>query len=125
MDSQKISTGSSESDCTTVPALSVDAPAVDPTDAAITAPAGYTYLARNGHGCWKHEGGLHWITRYDAIPETSQMAGRPEVFYAYRCAAKLPKGREPWTVDNRTLERKGFRTIEAAAAAIAIARSAS
>lgn len=39
---------------------------------------------------------------------------RAEHWQAYRAVAHLPRGRFPWTVDNRKLSQDGFPTLEAA-----------
>ena len=52
--------------------------------------------------CWLHKDKPVWIVQYDAVPGI-----RLETFIAYRVAAPLPKGRDPWTVDNRRIGEYG------------------
>lgn len=83
-------------------------------------PQRFRYIDRGGHDCWLHDSGAMWIVRYEAVP-----GGREyDVFHAFRVVAKLPKGRDPWTVDNRRLSPEPFRSLNAAAEAVyAIAKA--
>ncbi len=54
-----------------------------------------------------------WIVGYEAIDGV-----RAPFWQGYRAVAHIPKGRKPWTVDNRRItSERGFPTIEAAIAA--------
>ncbi len=58
---------------------------------------------------WQHETKPHWIVHY---PGTRV---RGEHYQAYRAVARVPAGRNPWTVDNRRIgSEDGFATLEMA-----------
>lgn len=71
-------------------------------------------LVHQSHGdYWLHDNGRCFIVRYDAIPDV-----RAEYWQAYTSKAQPPKGRYPWTVDNRRItHERGVRTFEDAARA--------
>jgi hypothetical protein len=48
-----------------------------------------------------------WIVYYD----------HDNLWKVYFVTAPLPKGRKPWTVDNRSLNKDGYRTLEEASKA--------
>jgi len=64
---------------------------------------------------WMHNTKPMWIVFY---PYTSNP--RASYYQAYRPAdyVTVPKGRMPWTVDNRRLSTDGFNTLEEAMNAI-------
>lgn len=76
-------------------------------------PEGFRYIDRGGTDCWLHSSCEVWATRYEAIPGFRDY----DVFYAYRAVERVPRGRMPWTVDNRSIGSKSepFRTLAAAA----------
>lgn len=55
-----------------------------------------------------HKSAPVWVVHYPATD------ARAEHWNAYRAVAHLPRGRDPWTVDNRRLEKDGYRTLKAA-----------
>lgn len=75
-------------------------------------------LVHRPHGdCWLHDAKPVWIVHYPATDV------RGEHYQAYRTVAPIPKGRQPWTVDNRRIGTdRGFATLdEAVQAAEAVA----
>lgn len=56
-----------------------------------------------------------WIVHYPAINNV-----RRAFYQSYRSCAHIPKGREPWTVDNKALGNReyGFLTLKEAMASI-------
>ena len=62
------------------------------------------------HGvCWVHSEKPVWVVHYG---QTNRMG---EHWQAYKAVAHIPKGRQPWTVDNRRLGgENGFSSFEAA-----------
>lgn len=76
-------------------------------------------LVHRPHGdCWLHSDGRKFICFYEGVEGV-----RPAYFQAYMSKAQPPKGRDPWTVDNRRIGTdRGFPTFdEAAQAAEAVA----
>lgn len=63
---------------------------------------------------WVHKSLPVWVVLYEAMP------GRHKTHYrAYRCIDKVPKGRELWTVDNRSVgPQDGFQSLTAAMRAV-------
>jgi hypothetical protein len=62
-----------------------------------------------GSMCWLHETKPVFVVEYSA----TNVRGRH--FQAYRAVEKVPKGRNPWTVDNRRIgNESGFQTLEEA-----------
>lgn len=60
---------------------------------------------------WLHADGRHFISFYPLVEGV-----RAAHYQAYSSKAKPPKGRYPWTVDNRRIGRDGygFPTLEEA-----------
>lgn len=60
---------------------------------------------------WLHADGRHFISHFEAVDGV-----RAEYFQTYTSKDQPPKGRMPWTVDNRRIGRDGygFPTLEAA-----------
>jgi hypothetical protein len=74
----------------------------------------FTYLVRDGLQTWLHSDKPVWITRYDAVPGV-----RLECWHAYRSVKAPPKGRLPWTVDNKRIgSAEGFPSLESAIEAV-------
>lgn len=71
-------------------------------------------IVHRPHGdCWLHKGGRAFIVFYEATDV------RAAHFMAYESKAAPPKGRYPWTVDNRRIRAdRGFASFEDAAAAV-------
>lgn len=63
---------------------------------------------------WVHRDSNTWITRY---PHSAD----GELFIAYQAVAKVPRGRQPWTVDNRRLTTIPSRTLSEALAVLSAA----
>jgi hypothetical protein len=62
--------------------------------------------------CHVHASKPLWVVHYPATMD------RAEHWQGYRAVAKLPAGRDPWTVDNRRIgSERGFASLEAAIAA--------
>ena len=63
--------------------------------------------------CWKHKERNVWIVFYD-------MTDKRDNFYeAFESIGKVPKGAEPWTVNNRRLsDGHGFKTLHEAMEAV-------
>lgn len=60
---------------------------------------------------WKHKTKPVWVCHFSAIE------GKHAGYYqAYRAVCPVPKGRQPWSVDNRRIGHPdhGFPTLEAA-----------
>lgn len=59
---------------------------------------------------WAHKSLPVYVVLYEAMP------GHHKAHYrAYRCIDKVPKGRELWAVDNRSVVPKdGFKSLTAA-----------
>ena len=51
-----------------------------------------------------------WVVQY----EYDSRGSKVDTWKAYRTVAHLPRGRDPWTVDNRSLNKDGYSTEEAA-----------
>lgn len=56
-----------------------------------------------------------WIVHYPAIANV-----RREFYQAYKSCAHIPKGRDPWTVDNKAIGNRehGFLTLADAIATV-------
>jgi hypothetical protein len=52
---------------------------------------------------WLHADGRHFVSHYEAVEGV-----RAEYWQAYTSKAQPPKGRMPWTVDNRRIGRDGY-----------------
>lgn len=67
---------------------------------------------------WVHESQPVWVVKYDAI---SKGPHRRAAFYqAYRACQSVPKGRAPWSVDNKRVgQEHGFASLHAATSAAA------
>ncbi len=66
-------------------------------------------LVERSHGvAWLNLNAPVWIRRYEAVSGI-----REEEFRIYKSVEKVPKGRDPWTVDNRCVGGV-FHTLEAA-----------
>lgn len=74
----------------------------------------FDIFERESGKVWLHKSKPVWIVFYDAIEGL-----RLSRYEAYRSVNRVPKGREPWSVDNKALSphKDGFRTIEEAFAA--------
>lgn len=58
----------------------------------------FTERQRFDGPAWVRDDGRVYIVHYDDVP------GHRLAFYAvYKVAAHLPRGRDPWTVDNRRI----------------------
>lgn len=70
-------------------------------------------LVHREHGdCWLHDAKPAWIVHYQATQDRAQF------YQAYRTVARVPAGRDPWTVDNRRIgTERGFPTFDEAAQA--------
>lgn len=68
-------------------------------------------------GIWLREDKPVWIVHYPAVK------GIRLAFYeAYRAIHPVPKGRDPWSIDNRRLsDGSGFSTLQEAKAAASAA----
>jgi hypothetical protein len=67
----------------------------------------FRQIERNGESIWMHTSLPVWIVRYDAIDGV-----RAEFYKPYRAVAPVPKGRNPWTVDNRRIgTERGFASL--------------
>lgn len=61
----------------------------------------------------KHAREPYWVVHYG---ETNRMG---EHWQAYKAIAHIPKGREPWSVDNRRIgPDSGFKSLEEAKQAV-------
>ena len=67
---------------------------------------------------WLHASGTRWVTGYEPIGD------RTQTFRAYRAIEHVPKGRLPWTVDNRHIGGS-YRTLDAALTAVLECRAES
>lgn len=66
-------------------------------------PTGLVLIHRTAHV---------WIVHYEV---TGNM--KPSFYCAYRAAAHVPKGRDPWAVDNKRIgSQEGVRTLKEAVA---------
>jgi hypothetical protein len=62
---------------------------------------------------WMHDSAPVWIVKYDAI--TTGPHRRAAFYQAYRAVQPVPKGRMPWSIDNRRIGTEdGFATLTAA-----------
>ena len=63
------------------------------------------------HGaCWLHVDMPVWIVHYPNSPKGSHY----QVYKPRDYVMPIPKGRDPWTVDNRCLRESGYKTLELA-----------
>ena len=70
----------------------------------------FTQVDRDWIDTWLHSDKPVWIVRYDAVPGI-----RLECWHAYRSVKAPPKGRLPWTVDNKSIgSADGFSSLESA-----------
>lgn len=71
----------------------------------------YTQVERlHGSTCWLHNTKNVWIVEYQA----SRI--RPHHYQTYKAVQPVPKGRMPWTIDNRRMgPEDGIETLEQAA----------
>ena len=77
-----------------------------------TVESKFSEVKRPYGNCWLHNTKHVWIVEY---PSTR---ARARHFQAYRAVQPVPKGRDPWTVDNRRIGGEdGYETFEAAALA--------
>lgn len=66
----------------------------------------------------QHKSAPVWIVHYPATSATA------EHWSAYRAVEHVRAGRDPWSVVNRSLQKDGFRTLDAALeAAVAVAEA--
>lgn len=71
----------------------------------------FTEVQRPHGPAWLHNSGDKWIVHYNAVS--------PPFYQAYRAIDTVPKGRMPWTIDNRRIGTPhGFKTLEQAMAAV-------
>jgi hypothetical protein len=79
------------------------------------APADFEVIERPTGEVLLHRSEHVWIVHYDTFS-----GPHPAVYRAYRAVERVPKGRWPWTVDNRAIgSRDGVLTL---AEAVALAR---
>lgn len=70
--------------------------------AEVLAGTGFTFDAEASQDfmpTWVHESEPVWIREYEPIPDVRTEPN----FYVYRSVSRPPRGRRPWTVDNRAL----------------------
>lgn len=80
------------------------------------APADFQVVERETGLVLKHRTAHVWIGHYECT------GMKPSFYCAYRAVAHVPKGRDPWTIDNRRIgSPDGVRTL---AEAVALCRSA-
>ena len=97
-------------------------------NADIKTPTNFPKIPENWHRFQRteydeilvHNTKLVWIVYREKIDNT-----RPAHYCAYRNVAHIPKGRHPWSVDNRRIhkENKGFKTLAEAIKAAEAAES--
>lgn len=74
-------------------------------------PENYTLVERPHGSCLLHNTKPVWIVEYSA----TQI--RPRHWQTYKAMHKVPKGRDPWTINNRRVgPENGIATLEQAVA---------
>lgn len=75
---------------------------------------GFTQVDRNAGTTWLCDTRPVWVVHYPTTP------ARNEFYQAYKAIQPVPRGRMPWTVDNRRIGTdQGFRTLQDAMGAAA------
>lgn len=76
-------------------------------------PAGFVLMHRQfDQTIHMHRSKPVWVVHYQATQD------RAEHWQGYRAVAKVPAGRDPWTVDNKRIgTERGFASLDAALAA--------
>lgn len=70
-------------------------------------------VERGPGDAWLHESAPIWIVHYPGFPGSS--SHRYDSWHAYKAVQKVPAGRYPWTVDNRSIGgQDGWATPEQA-----------
>ena len=95
---------------TILPIRASSSPETPSQNVAVSTPDSVFELVHRPYGdCWLHKDKPVWIVEYSATKV------RARHFQAYRAVQPIPKGRDPWSIDNRRIGTEdGFDTLEEA-----------
>ena len=67
----------------------------------------FTLVERETGKVWLHNDKPVWVVHYECTDR------RDDFWQGYKAVQRVPKGRMPWSIDNRRIgpEKRGFRTL--------------
>jgi hypothetical protein len=76
---------------------------------------GFTAVVRDGAHVWIHESRQIWVVGYKPVRDASEIdSARDGLFFVFKATHKVPKNREPWSINNRSVgdKTRPFRALD-------------